>query len=681
MSRESSDQATSEEEYVSILKPAILVMAALMPLVFFFLNIDLHAKVEWWVWPAWFPPHFFIILLVIYLWSRLTRRPMMRPQYLVAIFTICYLVSGWSYMLYGIHYWTMFPMFTGSYGYWIHGLWDETYRTLTWNAFPAFTAPHSIPVLEAYYRGGAFDFGPWLPSMLFFSLWMIVVYIGSYFFVLPLYKPLVKVERLPFPYAAAAAHTIQWSTAQPEDKTFLFSLKSASSKAFWIGFVIGMMTYLPSVISALTPITFPIYLISPPVNTWIQSYMTPILPGAKFDGWFAPAEVVLAAFAPMDTLFTAFLYWLITAVIYPVVGVKMGFLPYYQGIESTAVYFQEEGPFKADWFAYWGVVPGVAIWMIYRYRDNFINIFKVGLNPKKYPDLAHEEEGLSYRMIALGIIGFLILLIVMWIAVGANPLMSIIGPVYFILYMYGWVRVQAEGMHTASSTYHILPFYDMGAALGQWGPRPDPRAITSLTAFLSTGQPGFERQSAVSMPNQFLIYKISYENKTRLKDIFIITIITVVSASIVVTFLTPWWYAVNGGRETLGMVEYHQWNWSWIWNLTGGTPPWKVTMFETIGYTFGGIAFTFIAYYLRARFTWFLINPIGIALPAVWGMSHGMFWTWAFLIKLIVLRAGGARAFERYYTPFAIGFAMGTGVLYFFASIIVLFTRVLPLIM
>jgi len=676
-----SEEKTPSEEYISVLKPWILIIAILMPPVFFFLNIGLHAMVQWWVWPAWFPPHFFVVIGAIYLWCKATGRPMPRPQYLVALFVICYIVSGWSYMLYGVHYWTMFPMFTGNYGYWVHGLWDETYRTLAWDAFPGFTAPHDLSVLGAYYRGGAFDFGPWLPSMLFWSLWMIVVYVGGYFFAAPLHEPLVKVERLPFPYASAIAYTIDWSTREEKGKSALFGLRLTLAKAFWVGAVIGMLVYLPSMISALTPITFPIYLISPPVNEWIQGFMTPILPGARFTGWFAPTEIVIAALAPMDALITAVIYWLVTAVIYPVVGVKMGFLPYYVGIEGTATYYQEQGPFKADWFAYWGVIPGVALWMIYRYRDHFLNIFKVGFNPGKYPGLPHEEGGLSYRTLALGIIGFFILLVILWIAVGASPLMAILGPLYFIIYMYGWTRLQAEGMHTASSTYHVLPFYDMGSALGQWGSRPDPRAMTSVAAFISTGQPGFERQSAVSMPNQFLLYKIADMNKTRFKDILLISAVTVISASITVSFLTPWWYAVNGGREVLGMVEYHTWNWPWIWNLSGGTPPWIVTPAESAGYTFGGIIFVFVVYQLRAMFPWFIINPIGIALPAVWGMAHGMFWTWAFIIKFIVLRIGGVRVFEQYYIPAAVGFAMGTGVLYFVTSVIALVTRAIPAMM
>ncbi len=669
------------EEWISTLKPWVFIAAILMPPVFFFLNIGLHAMVQWWVWPAWFPPHFFVVILFVWAWCRITGRPLPRPQYLVILFAICYLVSGWSYMLYGIHYWTMFPMFTGSYGYFVRGLWDETYRELAWDAFPWFTAPHDMDALTTYYEGGVFDWGPWLPSMTFWSIWMIVVFCGGYFFMAPLHKPLVRIERHVFPYAVAITRTIDWSTGLVEGKPRLLNFRLRLTKFFWAGFVIGLLTYIPSMISALLPITFPIYLISPPVNAWIQEIMTPILPGARFSGWFAPAEIVLAAFASMDTLITAFLYYLITAIIYPVVGVKLGILPYYVGIEGTATYYQQEGPFKADWFAYWGVVVGVGLWMMYQYRDHILGIFKVAFNPEKYPDLPKEEEGLSYRFLAFGIIVCFVLLVLLWMAIGATPLMSIVGPVYFIIFMYGWTRYQAEAMHTAATYYHLLPFYDFGTFLGQWGGRPDPASINSVAAFMATGAPGFSRQSAVGPMNQFLLYKVAYENKTRFKDILIISVVTTISASITVSFLTPWWYATNGGRLALGMVEYHTWNWSWIWNLSGGTPPWKVTPAETAGYTIGGIIFTFVCYKLRAMYPWFIINPIGIALPAVWGMAHGMFWTWALLIKFIVLKIGGVRAFEEYYAPAAIGFAMGTGVLYFVTSLIALFTRAIPAMM
>lgn len=670
------EKETTKEEYVSTLKPWVFIVAVLMPPLFFFLNIDLHAKVQWWVWPAWFPPHFFVIIGILWLWSRATGRPMPRPQYLVILFAICYLVSGWSYMMYGVHYWTMLPMFTGP-GFWLYGLLDETYRTVAWEAFPGFTAPHNLDVLSIYDLGGAFDFGPWFPSMAFWALWMIVVFCGGYLFVAPLHKPLVKVEKHVFPYAAAMAHTIDWSTRTQEGKPALLNFRLSLSKIFWAGAIVGMITYLPSFISALTPVVFPIYLISPPVNTWIHGFLEPLLPGANFGGWFAPAEIAMGAFASMDTLMTAALYYIITAVIYPVVGVKMGILPYDAGQASTR-YAQEEGPFKADWFAYWGVIVGVGVWMMYGYRGHILGIFKAAFSSGKSSELPREEEGLSYRVLAFGIIIFLVLFIALWIAVGANPLMSILGPLYFIVFMYGWTRLQAEGMHTAATYYHILPFYDAGTLLGQWGPRPDPAATNSMTAFLATGMPGFSRQSAVGPMNQFLIYKIADENKTRMKDVLLISIVTTISASITVAFLTPWWYATNGGRATLGAVEYWNWNWPWIWNLTGGTPPWRVTPAETAGYTIAGIAFTFVAYQLRATYPWFFINPIGIALPAVWGMAHGMFWIWALVVKFIVLRVGGVRAFEQYYRPAAVGFVMGTGVLYFVTSLIALFTRAIP---
>ena len=269
------------EEYVSILKPWIIIAAVLMPPIFWFLNMPLHAFVQWWVWPAWFPPHFLIVIAILWLWRKWTGRPMPCPQYLVAIFTMCYIVSGWSYLQYGIHYWTFFPMFT-NWGHYVRGLWDETYRTLTWGAFPWFTAPHDLDVLRAFYEGGIYNAGPWLPSIAFASLYLIILYCGGYFWVVPLYKPSVKVEKHAFPYVAPMAYTIDWATREMEGKISLLNFRITLSKLFWAGFVLGAPTYIPSMISALTPITFPIYLISPPVNAWIQSILEHVPPGAMF---------------------------------------------------------------------------------------------------------------------------------------------------------------------------------------------------------------------------------------------------------------------------------------------------------------------------------------------------------------------------------------------------------------
>jgi len=78
-----------------------------------------------------------------------------------------------------------------------------------------------------------------------------------------------------------------------------------------------------------------------------------------------------------------------------------------------------------------------------------------------------------------------------------------------------------------------------------------------------------------------------------------------------------------------------------------------------------GAAFTALITYVRYRFTWFPIHPIGFtissSMPTREG-AFGVFWVW--LIKLVLLRIGGQRAYEKgvpFFVGIIVGHALGIG--------------------
>ncbi|MEM3974523.1 MAG: hypothetical protein QW320_09165 [Ignisphaera sp.] len=87
-----------------------------------------------------------------------------------------------------------------------------------------------------------------------------------------------------------------------------------------------------------------------------------------------------------------------------------------------------------------------------------------------------------------------------------------------------------------------------------------------------------------------------------------------------------------------------------------------------------------LCYLARARFSWFFINPAGVALVSVWGLAHGIFVLWAFILGELFTRLLGAKGFEQYYMPAAFGFAIGHGVLYWITAVIAFVTRAIPAI-
>jgi hypothetical protein len=71
---------------------------------------------------------------------------------------------------------------------------------------------------------------------------------------------------------------------------------------------------------------------------------------------------------------------------------------------------------------------------------------------------------------------------------------------------------------------------------------------------------------------------------------------------------------------------------------------------------------------------------VGVALVSVWGLAHGIFVLWAWVLREVFTRLLGPKGFEKYYMPAAFGFAMGHGVLYWITAVIAFFTRALPAI-
>ena len=71
---------------------------------------------------------------------------------------------------------------------------------------------------------------------------------------------------------------------------------------------------------------------------------------------------------------------------------------------------------------------------------------------------------------------------------------------------------------------------------------------------------------------------------------------------------------------------------------------------------FGGIILVFAVIWLRLRFPWFFINPVGLTWQHPWWLGATML---AFVIKALVIKIGGATAYEKYIVPFAVGWAFG----------------------
>ncbi|RLE87625.1 MAG: hypothetical protein DRJ67_04305 [Thermoprotei archaeon] len=669
-----AEESKGAEVAPSGLRPWLVIYAIITPPISFLLNNWMQTLTTWWAWPGIYPLPPFLFLLIFYAISKVTGWKI-TPQELAVFFVVNFMVSGCAYGEYGILQWTLAPVPTWNIAIPLYAQMADPYKEIFRRVIPPFLAPKSPEALEAWWRGGPFILSEWLPAITFWTLWVIAIYGGSIFWSFFLRKPLIEVERLPFVGVLGHAYIFRWYTEEVEGKPLLFNFRLRLTKLFWVGFIIGFILVFPDVIRFFLPgaaagveLRYHYWDLKP--MTW------GILPGADTMIWITTPEIFMFMFAPLDMLFTYVVWHWIWAMIYPVVGITLGFLPAPAGPVGWDYWGYTTGPFKFGYFNVYGVMFGLGIWALYTHRRHIINVFKAGLGIDKR--LPQEEEGVPYKVVVIGGIIMYLLAVTLMSLAGAPAPWAFIAIIWYILMMYGWTRMMGEVQEFMGSVYHQMgQAYDFGVAMGFWGPPParNDTALISMMMWQALGSGG-SRMSALAMHHHFKSYKVAYMLRTRARDIFIISLITLVMSAISAEFIWPWWMCKFGGHTGVkGYITYETWGLPTTWSYTYGTPP-PITSAERWALTIGGIAFTFIVYMLRAKFTWFILNPVGIAATFI-----GTWWATgliALIVKYIVLKVGGSKAYEDFLVPLAAGVLAGYGINYIVTAWLAFFTIGIP---
>ncbi|MGC8935453.1 MAG: DUF6785 family protein [Thermoproteota archaeon] len=649
------------------LKTWVIIAAIVIPPVGYFLNLIMQGFGAWWNYPLIFPLPFFWNLVILYVLSKFSNKFKLSPQELTLLFVICFITAGGMYAAYGFGYWTTTPLPNWNIGFATSGLNREAYKDVFYKNVPSFIVPKDPAVMRAFWYGGSFDLGAWLVPILFWIVWGIAEFVGMAIWGYFLRKPLVEVERLPFPGIAPHVYLMKYYTQEESGTPVLFNFRLQLTKLFWLGFIVGIILAIPGQVINFWPLAFGgNALTNWPVNL-IAITQGP-LPGALTAGNLYVTDVFVAQFIPLDALLTAVLYWFVFGVVFQTVAVRAGWAPFTPGAGYEGSYPWSEGPFKWMQFSWIGVSLGLAAVVVIKYRSHIIEIFKKGLAGEKA-----EDDGVSYQLLAYGAIGTYLLQVALFAITGSPIIMAILIPAFFIFYMYGWTRMmgEVEEFMPSVDTYSYLVF-DTGTFLGQWGPRPSPGAFNTILMYYSYGTG--VRMSSMAMHHGFKSYKMAQELNTSGRDVLYVTIISLLSTIVAVYFIWPWFMTRFGGYSRINSIAYNDWSLPGIYNWTYGTPP-PLTVPEVWSYAILGVIVTYLIYFLRARYTWFFINPIGmLMLPSGWWPT----WLVAFIIKYAVLKFGGSRVFEEKWLPIAVGVAIGFGGAILVGTLITFFGTSLP---
>ena len=227
---------------------------------------------------------------------------------------------------------------------------------------------------------------------------------------------------------------------------------------------------------------------------------------------------------------------------------------------------------------------------------------------------------------------------------------------YFLIYLLLAIviaRLRAEMGSLVHDFAAIDPDHFLTAVLGtrQLGPGN----LVGFTIY------GFFNQAYMSHPMPHLLEGLKIAERTSMSTKRVPAAVLLVTAA--ATLTTFWlmmhqYYTIGAtsghfGPFPRGMVAYlyrrlQHW-------LSHPVPPDYVSM----GYMGGGLFFGALIFWLRMRFFWWPLHPLGYAMANSWAMHN--FWSClfvAFVIKWIILRFAGLGAYRKA-LPFFLGLAFG----------------------
>ena len=301
-----------------------------------------------------------------------------------------------------------------------------------------------------------------------------------------------------------------------------------------------------------------------------------------------------------------------------------------------------------------GAVLVLALVSTWQARRHLYSVWRNTFMPTIHKRLFNDDdEPLSYRTAALGMISGFLFMGGLGVAMGLSVWMALL----FVLLM--WILATTAAWHVSNAGCLLVNvgFTPFNFFRMIFGSRILGVQNLILLSFDRSSIPNWSSQSlmAYSIQNFRLVnvHQLS-SRKMRLPHWMLIAVVI----SAIVTFfstltwihhrgainLTPWIFNVGPGamRRAVGEI------------LNPSTPNFSGILSAGVG---GGVMSLLL--FMRQRFLWWPLHPLGYALGVTWAPSRLWFSTligWA--IKFLILRIGGFRAFRRG-QPFFLGLIIG----------------------
>ena len=511
-----------------------------------------------------------------------------------------------------------------------------------------------LPMEEAekMYHGGIPNWSAWAVPFLFWSVHLISVLFLCFFLMSIWRREWIEVERLPYPHAIPMYELINMGVVEKGEARIF------KEKWIWYGVLVAFLIYiwdpLRSLSGGLIP-RFPDFTIH--YADWYKAPNLSLLPQTK--GLillaFSPAFMVGAYLLPLDVLQGIIISIILFDWLKPMLGIATGFYP---DISKSGwwPFFLSNG-----WWFYppnmtlgWGMWIGIALWCFWIGRDHIKNIIAV---LQKKPG-AIDDPVLSYRISVPLFFLSAIIWIVTMLVTGATPILTIAFAILFIIWFQAIGRIKGEfwwggrplrvggSVKWLALTYYYIPTGEYNTSGAQM-----------FTLFFDGEYGSASLAQHCGFPPRINdCYKVGREVGASLKYIALAGVVSIIIGVLWAYFVRIIWaynawggtYGYPKGNEGAGLSK----------DIYSGEYPEKGAYAGGIDVYAMGAILAIILLFLKSRFVWWPINPIGFMAPIAgfwilpWEFLSFFFaWIW----KYAVWKIGGA-VLHRKMIRFVIGY-------------------------
>lgn len=514
--------------------------------------------------------------------------------------------------------------------------WASTFHRFV----PSWLAQTNPEVLDGFYKGKTTPpWALWAPQLGVWIGFLLMLSFATLCLVSLMRRQWVDREKLSFPTVALPLAILE--TAGDEHGRSVFR-----QPLFWFGAAIPFCIALINTLALNDP-KFPLVSLradldlaqlpsvvsSPP---WNAMGRTPLS--------FYPFVIGVAYFIPVEVTFSGWFFFLLTRA-ENVVGAALNLDAGMTGTQrATFPFIGQQG---AGAFLALALVP---LWLA---RSYLKEIFAAAFGGPK-GDTDDSEEAMSYRAAFIGLLVATAGMIGFCIAGGMQPLIATLLVVLALCYMVAATRIRAE----TGNAWLFGPEVDVNHLLTRtFGTGLLTPADLTMLAFMRPVLANFDLR-CLPMPHQLEALKMADAvGASRRRTFIAICISTAIglTASFVIALLLWHGYGAeaktDAWRTSMGRQPFE----NLVSLLRNPTAP-DLRGLAAIG---GGFGFTAAMMFLRARFLWWPLHPVGYAMANTNTMTSTWFpFLLAWLMKTLVLRYGGAELYRKT-VPFFLGLIAG----------------------